>query len=35
MQTATELYEPILPDGAVKAAEAIRRGEKVILFPRI
>ena len=35
MQTATELYEPIIPDGARKARNAIEKGEKIILFPRI
>ncbi|MBN2089017.1 methionine--tRNA ligase [candidate division KSB1 bacterium] len=35
MQIASELYEPIIPDGAAKALEAIQKGEKVILFPRI
>jgi methionyl-tRNA synthetase len=35
MQTASELYAPIIPDGAGKAVDAIRKGEKVILFPRI
>jgi methionyl-tRNA synthetase len=35
MQTATELYEPIIPDGAKKALEAIHSGKKVILYPRI
>lgn len=35
MQTASELYEPIIPDGAIKAIDAINRKEKVILFPRI
>jgi methionyl-tRNA synthetase len=35
MLTASELYEPIIPDGAVKAIEAIRTGTKMILFPRI
>ncbi|KMQ49556.1 Methionyl-tRNA synthetase [Chitinispirillum alkaliphilum] len=35
MQTATELYEPIIPDGAMKAKEAIVKRKKVILFPRV
>jgi len=35
MQIASELYEPIIPDGAAKALEAIKKGEKMILFPRI
>lgn len=35
MRTATELLEPIIPDGAAKALAAIRRKEKVILFPRL
>jgi methionyl-tRNA synthetase len=35
MQTAAELYEPIIPDGATKAKEAIEKGEKLILYPRI
>jgi methionyl-tRNA synthetase len=35
MQTASELYEPIIPDGAKKAIEAIRKGEQIILYPRI
>jgi methionyl-tRNA synthetase len=35
MQTASELYEPIIPDGARLAIEAIQKKEKVILFPRI
>jgi methionyl-tRNA synthetase len=35
MQTAAGLYEPIIPDGAKKAMEAIRKSEKVILYPRI
>jgi hypothetical protein len=35
MQTASELYEPIIPDGARRAIESLRKGEKVILFPRI
>lgn len=33
--TATEFYEPIIPDGAQKAMEAIHKKEKVILYPRI
>ena len=32
MQTAAELYEPIIPDGAMKAKDAIEKGEKIILF---
>ncbi|MBU4486346.1 MAG: class I tRNA ligase family protein [Candidatus Delongbacteria bacterium] len=32
---ASELYEPVIPDGAQKAIEAIKSKEKVILFPRI
>lgn len=35
LQTATELYEPIIPDGSSKAKEALAKGEKIILFPRI
>ncbi len=35
MQTASELYEPIIPDGAKKAIEAIEKKEKLILYPRI
>ncbi len=35
MQTASELYEPIIPDGARTAIEAIHKGEKIILYPRI
>jgi methionyl-tRNA synthetase len=35
MQTASELYEPIIPDGAKRAMEAIHKSEKVILYPRI
>jgi hypothetical protein len=35
LQKATELLEPIIPDGAIKAAEAIQKKEKVILFPRL
>ncbi len=33
--TASALYEPIIPDGARRAEDAIRKREKVILFPRI
>ncbi|MBL8029517.1 MAG: methionine--tRNA ligase [Fibrobacteres bacterium] len=33
--TATELLEPIIPDGAAKAIVAIRKKEKQILYPRI
>lgn len=35
VQTATEYYEPIIPDGARKAFEAIKKKEKVILYPRL
>jgi len=35
LQIASELYEPVIPDGASKALEAIRKSEKVILYPRI
>jgi methionyl-tRNA synthetase len=35
VQTATELYEPIIPDGAERAVEAMKKRERVILFPRI
>lgn len=35
MQTVSELYEPIIPQGASKAKDAINKGEKIILFPRI
>lgn len=35
MRIASELYEPIIPDGARKAIEAIQSKEKIILFPRI
>lgn len=33
--TASELFEPIIPEGAKKAPEAIRTKEKLILFPEI
>lgn len=32
---ASDLLEPIIPEGAVKAIEAIKKQEKIILFPRI
>lgn len=35
MRTASELLEPVIPDGAIRALEAIRKREKIILFPRI
>jgi methionyl-tRNA synthetase len=35
IQVATELYEPIIPDGAQKTIAAMRKQEKIILFPRI
>jgi methionyl-tRNA synthetase len=35
MQTATELYAPVIPDGAQKAREAMQKKERIILFPRI
>ena len=35
IRIATELYEPIIPDGAKRAIDAMRKGERVILFPRI
>jgi len=35
IQTASELYEPIIPDGAHKAMEAIKNREKIILYPKI
>jgi len=35
VQMATEFYEPIIPDGAQKAMEALRKKEKIILYPRI
>lgn len=33
--TASELYEPIIPNGARKAIESIQKKEKVILFPKL
>jgi len=35
VMTATILLEPIIPDAAIKAMEAIKRKEKIILFPRM
>ena len=35
IQTASELYEPVIPDGAKKAMECLKKQEKTILFPRI
>lgn len=35
LKTASELYEPIIPDGAQKAIHAIDNKEKIILFPKI
>jgi len=32
---ASELLEPIIPDGASKAIEAIKNKEKIILFPKL
>ena len=32
---ASELYEPIIPNGARKAIEAINKKEKLILYPKI
>ena len=31
----TELYEPIIPEEAQKAREALRTREKIVLFPKI
>ncbi|MBT3602701.1 MAG: methionine--tRNA ligase [Candidatus Latescibacteria bacterium] len=35
IQVASELYEPIIPDGAQKAIETLHKKEKLILFPRM
>jgi methionyl-tRNA synthetase len=35
IQTASELYEPVIPDSAIKAMEALKKQEKIILFPKI
>jgi methionyl-tRNA synthetase len=35
IQIASELYEPIIPEGSRKAIEAIKKKEKVILYPKI
>ncbi len=35
LKVASELYEPIIPDGAQKALYALKKKEKVILFPKI
>lgn len=35
LRMASELYIPIIPDGAEKALQAIKTKEKLILFPRI
>ena len=35
LRIATELYEPIIPDGAKRAFEALKKKERIILYPRI
>ena len=35
MQTVSDLYAPIIPEGAQKALYAIKHKEKIILYPRI
>lgn len=35
VQAATEFYEPIIPDGAQRAKDALKKRERIILFPRI
>lgn len=35
VRVATEFYEPIIPDGAQRAMDAMRKKERIILFPRI
>ncbi len=35
LKSASELYEPVIPDGARRAIEAIERRRKAILYPRI
>jgi methionyl-tRNA synthetase len=35
VQMATEFYEPVIPDGAQKAMEALRKKERIILYTRI
>ena len=35
LQVASELYEPIIPDGAPKAIDALKNKEKVILYPKM
>jgi methionyl-tRNA synthetase len=35
LHTASELYEPIIPEGVQRARRAIMEKEKVILYPRI
>lgn len=35
LKVTSELYEPIIPDGAQKALYALKKKEKVILFPKI
>lgn len=34
-RTATELYEPIIPDGATRALEAMKNKARIILYPKI
>jgi len=35
LQVVSELYLPIIPEGALKAIEAIRTNDNVILYPRM
>lgn len=35
IQTASELYEPIIPDGAKKALSAIHNKDNIILYPKL
>lgn len=35
LRVATKLYEPIIPDGAKRALEALKKKERIILYPRI